>query len=281
MTDPLTSTQISSRPRQIVPVYQVDAFTDQPFSGNPAAVCYLMVPRDDEWKQQVAMEMNLSETAFFSALEGNGKFELRWFTPTAEVYLCGHATLATAHVIWQTELAGAEDRLLFETKSGVLTARKKGDWIELDFPVESVTQCEVPAGLMEALGIEAAFFVGKNRMDYLIELDTPEAVAAVNPDFRALREVDARGVIVTAKADSPQMDFVSRFFAPAVGVDEDPVTGSAHCGLGPYWEERLGRSSLTGYQASHRGGIVQLEVQGERVLLRGQAVTVMQGVVSV
>lgn len=280
MTDPLSTPRTASGNRLIFPVYQVDAFTDTPFAGNPAAVCYLMVPRGDDWMQQVAMEMNLSETAYFTPLEGNGRYTLRWFTPKAEVDLCGHATLASAHVIWQTELAGMEDELIFETRSGELKARKRGAWIELDFPAEKAEICEPEPGLLESLGVVPQF-VGKNRMDFLIEVATVAELNAIQPQLHKLASVTNRGVIVTAKAENTEYDFISRFFAPAVGVDEDPVTGSAHCCLGPYWKAKLGKASLKGFQASERGGFVGMEVNGERVKLLGQAVTVMQGVITV
>ena len=253
---------------------QVDAFTDRPFAGNPAAVCVLEAACDDGWMQNVAREMNLSETAFLLA-EG-AAFRLRWFTPAVEVDLCGHATLASAHVLWETGRLAASDTAKFHTRSGVLSARCDGEWIEMDFPAEAPQPADPPAGLLEALGTEAVA-VARNRFDYLIEVDSAERVRSIRPDLTRLRKVEARGVIVTAKADDGVHDFVSRFFAPRAGVDEDPVTGSAHCCLAPWWEARLGRDSLSGFQASARGGTVHVRRRGNRVLLRGQAVTVLRG----
>ena len=255
-------------------VIVVDAFTSRAFAGNPAAVCVLEAACDDGWMQNVAREMNLSETAFLLA-EG-AAFRLRWFTPAVEVDLCGHATLASAHVLWETGRLAASDTAKFHTRSGVLSARCDGEWIEMDFPAEAPQPADPPAGLLEALGTEAVA-VARNRFDYLIEVDSAERVRSIRPDLTRLRKVEARGVIVTAKADDGVHDFVSRFFAPRAGVDEDPVTGSAHCCLAPWWEARLGRDSLSGFQASARGGTVHVRRRGNRVLLRGQAVTVLRG----
>lgn len=256
-------------------IVQVDAFTTAPFGGNPAAVCVLEGDRPDAWMRAVAREMNLSETAFLRRWPDD--WSLRWFTPAVEVDLCGHATLASAHVLWEDGLAGRDDVLRFVTRSGELRARRENDAIALDFPAKGATRGEVPAGLLAALGVPAAVDVAYNRMDWLVELADAAAVRAVRPDFTALRRVEARGVIVTARADDGEHDFVSRFFAPAVGVDEDPVTGSAHCCLGPWWAERLGRTELAGYQASERGGTVRVRIHDDRVDLIGHAVTVMRG----
>lgn len=262
----------------IFPIYQVDAFTSEPFRGNPAAVCYLMAPRSDEWMQQVAAEMNLSETAFFAPRK-DGTFSLRWFTPLAEVDLCGHATLATAHILWAIQLARPDETIRFDTRSGILTARQQGDWIELDFTDESATEMAMPEALASMFP-QAPIWLGKNRMDWIAELASEQEVLAFTPDLRLLKTLPARGLIVTARATQFEADFVSRFFGPAVGVDEDPVTGSSHCCLGPYWANKLGKKVVTGYQASQRGGYVEVEPRNERVLLRGKAVTVMQGVVT-
>lgn len=253
-------------------LYQVDAFTDQPFHGNPAAVCLLRGPRDVEWMQQVASEMNLSETAFLERRE-NG-FGLRWFTPTTEVDLCGHATLASAHVLWQCEEAALDAVIRFETRSGVLTARRDGEWIELNFPSTPPEECEAPAELLSALDVEP-LYTGRSKFDYLIEIESEARLRELRPNFQALREIPVRGVIVTACGSEPY-DFVSRFFASASGIDEDPVTGSAHCCLGPYWQQRLGKDEFLAYQASARGGEVRVEVAGERIRLGGKAVTVMR-----
>jgi PhzF family phenazine biosynthesis protein len=259
-------------------LYQVDAFADRPFAGNPAAVCLLPEPREAAWMQDVAREMNLSETAFLQ--EQDGGWGLRWFTPAIEVELCGHATLASAHVLWQTGRLAAGETARFHTLSGVLTAEQRayqgGEWIELDFPARTAAAAVPPAGLLEALGA-AAVFVGKTRYDYLVELRSEEAVRSCAPDPRRLASLPVRGVIVTARAASGPFDIVSRFFAPGSGVDEDPVTGSAHCSLGPYWAPRLGKEEILAYQASARGGVVRVRVEGERVKLGGQAVTILAG----
>ena len=257
-----------------VPLYQVDAFTDRPFGGNPAAICLLAEPAEAGWMQRVAAEMNLSETAFLvPAGEGYG---LRWFTPAVEVELCGHATLAAAHILWQTGRLARSAPARFFTRSGELRARRRGDWIELDFPSEPVEPCSEPAGLAEALGVPLRF-VGRNRMDILTEVADEAALRSLDPDMAALARVETRGVIVTAPAQSEGFDFVSRFFAPAAGVPEDPVTGSAHCALAPYWGGKLNKTELVGFQASARGGVVRVTLAGERVLLGGQAVTVLRG----
>jgi PhzF family phenazine biosynthesis protein len=250
---------------------QVDAFTSQAFRGNPAAVCLLDAERDAEWMRNVAAEMNLSETAFL--LPQADGFSLRWFTPGAEVALCGHATLASAHALWEEGILEGEAR--FHTKSGLLTATRSGDWIELDFPATPAERAEAPAGLLESLGINAPVYVGRNPFDFLIEVASEHEVRTLTPDPSQLRRIPMRGVIVTSR--SREYDFVSRWFGPAVGVDEDPVTGSSHCCLAPYWSSRLGKDAMTGYQASARGGVVRVRLAGDRVKLSGQAVTVLRG----
>ena len=257
-----------------LPLYQVDAFTDEAFRGNPAAVCLLGEAAPEEWMQRVAAEMNLSETAFLTPRDDG--YRLRWFTPTVEVELCGHATLASAHVLWESGQLRPDDVARFHTRSGLLTAaRDEGD-ITLDFPASPSEDAAAPEGLAEALGVTPRR-VARGRYDYLVEVDSGETVRRLAPDFRALGEIEVeRGVIVTAPG-ADGVDFVSRFFAPAAGVDEDPVTGSAHCCLGPYWSRRLGRTDLVGYQASERGGTVRVAVCGDRVLLGGRAVTVFRG----
>ena len=257
-----------------VPLVQVDAFTDTPFAGNPAAVCLLETPRDDGWLQAVGAEMNLPETAFVRPLADG--FELRWFTPSVEVDLCGHATLAAAHVLWETKRLAPDAVARVHTRSGLLTAARRDGWIELDFPAEAASAAPAPAALTEALGVAAAW-TGRNRFDWLVEVETAAVVRALTPDLARLATVPTRGVIVTARADDGRVDFVSRFFAPRAGIPEDPVTGSAHCCLGPYWAPRFGRTSLTGYQASPRGGLVRVRLAGDRVILGGHAVTVLQG----
>ncbi|HLV80181.1 MAG TPA: PhzF family phenazine biosynthesis protein [Chthonomonadaceae bacterium] len=256
------------------PIVQVDAFTNRPFAGNPAAVCVLPAPREAGWMQQVACEMNLSETAFL--LPERDGYHLRWFTPAVEVDLCGHATIASAHVLWEEDYLPATETARFFTRSGELTAQREGEWIVLDFPATPPTPADPPPGLLESLGATARY-TGRSRFDYLIELDSEAHVRALQPDFTRLARVEARGVIVTSRADSGPYDFISRFFAPTAGINEDPVTGSAHCCLGPFWGERLSRKEMLAYQASARGGEVRVGLAGERVRLGGQAVTVLRG----
>ncbi len=260
----------------MVPIRIVDAFASGPFSGNPAAVCRLREPAGSDWMQAVASEMNLAETAFLHP-EADG-YRLRWFTPAAEVDLCGHATLASAHILWEEGHLAPEAEARFHTLSGVVTARRDGDWIELDFPQEAPRETEPPAALRDGLNGTGTWF-GKNRMDYLVLVPSEETLRKLEPDMEALRSLGMRGVIVTAKSedDDSAYDFVSRFFAPALGIPEDPVTGSAHCALAPFWRDRLGRDTMIGFQASKRGGTVGVEVRGDRVALRGQAVTVLRG----
>ncbi|MEN9841667.1 MAG: hypothetical protein RL376_1467 [Verrucomicrobiota bacterium] len=252
----------------------IDAFADRPFAGNPAAVCLTAGPLAEAAMQWIAREMNLSETAFLHPVAGG--VSLRWFTPLAEVALCGHATLAAAHALWTGGVLGAGETARFHTLSGELSARKEGGWIELDFPALGAEAVAVPEGVVNGLGLTASAVVAVARSthDYLVELANEAAVRGLRPDFGRLAMVPGRGVIVTARAATAGYDFVSRFFAPNVGVNEDPVTGSAHCALGPYLQARLGRSEFTAYQASERGGVLKVMVCGERVLLRGQAVTV-------
>jgi PhzF family phenazine biosynthesis protein len=261
----------------------IDAFTDRPFSGNPAAVCLLEQEQwpEERWMRQVAREMNLSETAFVLPAAGAGAdFGLRWFTPMTEVPLCGHGTLAATHALLGRRLVG-DGPVRFATLSGVLTATALPDGsISLDFPTARLVPAEVPAGLAEALGRPVLECRTTGGLDILLaELRSEHAVRGLAPDLAAVTGQHARGVVVTARAEDPAdgHDFVSRYFAPAAGVPEDPVTGSAHTALAPFWAERLGRTGLTGYQASARGGLVRCELRGERVLLAGRAVTVLDG----
>ena len=256
-------------------ITQVDAFTGEPFGGNPAAVCLLPAPADASWMQRVAREMNLSETAFLVRRD-DGEFDLRWFTPAVEVDLCGHATLASAHVLWDQHHLAPDAPAVFRTRSGRLSAVLRDGWIEMDFPAEPDEPAALPDGLADALGTEPTY-VGRNRFDYLVRVDAEATVRRLAPDFRRLGKIDARGVIVTARAETDGFDFVSRYFAPHAGIDEDPVTGSTHCCLGPYWQRRLGRNTFTAWQASERGGLVRVQVRDERVALSGQAVTVLRG----
>jgi PhzF family phenazine biosynthesis protein len=255
-------------------LYQIDAFTSLPFRGNPAAVCLLDGPRADAWMQSVAAEMNLSETAFLLP-EGEG-WRLRWMTPVAEVSLCGHATLASAHALFESGRLAPDASTCFETLSGTLTAVQKAGWIELDFPARTPLPEEPPAGLTAALGV-SPLAVLRWRNSFLIEVASEGELRGLAPDFGALKELPLRSVAVTCRSETPGFDFISRYFAPRMGVNEDPVTGSAHCALGPYWGQKLGKTDLSAYQASPRGGALRLHLAGERILLAGQAVTVFQG----
>jgi len=268
----------SSKERKVLgqTITQVDAFTNEPYGGNPAAVCLLTEPHSDEWMQRVAAEMNLSETAFLQ--KSADGYNLRWFTPAVEVELCGHATLASAHVLWEAGHLPPNEQARFHTHSGLLTATRKEDWIELDFPANLAQKTDAPAGLLEALGVSAPEYVGKNKFDYLVEVESEKAVADMQPNFSMLKTLGARGIIVTAGADATnEFDFVSRFFAPGSGIDEDPVTGSAHCCLGPFWQNRLGKKEFVARQISSRGGTVRVRVANDRVHLGGQAVTILRG----
>ena len=256
-------------------ITQVDAFTNRPFAGNPAGVCILPKAAEPAWMLDVAREMNLAETAFLVP-QADG-YDLRWFTPTVEVDLCGHATLASAHVLWEGGHLQNSAQARFHTKSGLLTADQRDGLIELDFPATPVSPTPPPAGLVDAIGAKARF-VGRSKFDYLVEIESESLVRRLDPDMTAIARVQARGVIVTSRADAKsKYDFVSRFFAPQSGVPEDPVTGSAHCALAPYWSAKLGKQELIAYQASARGGELRLRIEGERVKIGGQAVTVLRG----
>jgi PhzF family phenazine biosynthesis protein len=256
-------------------VFQVDAFTNKAYSGNPAAVCILSELKDDRWMQIVARELNpLSETAFLYKKKDG--YNLRWFTPKEEVDLCGHATLASAHILWETNQLKENDEARFHTRSGLLTAKKQKEWIELNFPAEVEKETDPPKELLKSLSVEAKY-VGKNRFDYLVEVESEEIVRNINPNFEQLKTVNTRGVMVTSTSSSKEYDFVSRFFAPRIGINEDPVTGSAHCCLGPYWMKKLEKDEFLAYQASERGGTLKVRVGKERVYLGGQAVTVLIG----
>lgn len=250
-------------------LYVVDAFTNQPFQGNPAAVCVTESPCDENWMRNIAREMNLAETAFAHPVDGG--YSLRWLTPKVEVDLCGHATLATAHVLWQTGRLRSDEFARFQTRSGWLICRPSNGWIEMDFPSLATEICEAPYGLVSAIKAEPQS-VHRSSMDYLVEIASAGQLRELIVDVNAVALYPVRGLIVTAKSDSPKYDFISRFFAPACGVNEDPVTGSAHCALGPYWSRKLGKTSLVAYQASERGGIVRMKTSENRVLLEGQAV---------
>jgi PhzF family phenazine biosynthesis protein len=268
----------------MIPFVQVDAFTSEAFAGNPAAVCFLPGERDATWMQKVAREMNLAETAFLRPLDGEGgqrEFELRWFTPAVEVDLCGHATLASAHALWESGRLAPTETARFQSRSGLLTASRiggngGGDWIQLNFPLTKNVPAPPPDGLIEALGV-TPLYVGRSRFDYLVQVESEAIVRGLDPDFRRLCAIEARGVIVTSRAAEPDYDFVSRFFAPQAGIDEDPVTGSAHCTLADFWSRQLGKTRFLARQISARGGVLRVDLQGDRVLLGGQAVTVLRG----
>jgi PhzF family phenazine biosynthesis protein len=289
----------------MTPFVQVDAFTSEAFAGNPAAVCFLPGEREASWMQNVAREMNLAETAFLRPLDGEGgrreflatrsatasprgftaptgsartEFELRWFTPTVEIDLCGHATLASAHALWESGRLAPGEQARFHTRSGLLTADSgEGGWIQLDFPLTPNEPVAAPDGLTEALGAGTPLYVGRSKFDYLVQVGSEAILRDVAPDLRRLSAIEARGVIVTSKAANGDYDFVSRFFAPRAGIDEDPVTGSAHCTLADFWSRQLGKTQFLARQISPRGGVLRVDLRGNRVLLGGQAITVLRG----
>lgn len=258
-------------------LYQVDSFTETAFAGNPAGVCLLPSERPDRWMIDLAREMNLSETAFILP-QGSG-FSLRWFTPTTEVSLCGHATLASAHVMWEEHVVAETESIVFSTKSGPIAVNRNAGLIEMDFPARKVVGAEGDGGINKALGITPTFtgtYAGKNGTHYLIEVASDDLVKIMTPDFQALLAAQARGVMVTARSSDPSFDFVSRFFAPSIGINEDPVTGSAHCYLAPYWGSILGKTKMVGRQVSQRTGIVRCNWVGERVWIGGMAKTIFK-----
>ncbi len=262
-----------------IPIWQVDAFADRPFAGNPAAVCILDRDPSDQWMQTVASEMNLSETAFVIPTNEANRFHLRWFTPATEVDLCGHATLAAAHTLIEQSRVDTNSPIRFQTRSGELRCTRTESRITLDFPAmpaRNDVNASTATTLLAALGI-ADGTVLQSQLDLLVVVDEARRVQSLRPDFNALERVEKRGVMVTAPGPSTEVDFISRYFAPRCGINEDPVTGSAHCCLAPYWAERLGKTTLVGYQASTRGGTVRCEVTGDRVHLTGTAITVLEG----
>jgi len=261
----------------MITIFHVDAFTDEPFAGNPAAVCLLDAPRDERWMQSVAREMNLSETAFVAPAAGADRIPLRWFTPLVEVDLCGHATLAAAHVLWETGRLAGHATARFLTRGGELRATGRPGWIELDFPALTCEPASLSPQHLAALGLTAVRFVGQAGPRHVVEVESEAIVRRLDPDFHALRALPGRGIAVTARADSPVHDFVSRYFAPWVGVNEDPVTGSVHCALATFWGARLGKRDLVAFQASPRGGEIRVRLDGARVHLGGRAVTVASG----
>jgi PhzF family phenazine biosynthesis protein len=258
-----------------LPFVQVDAFTSRAFSGNPAAVMVLPSPRDDRWMQQVAQEMNLSETAFLTR-RPDGSYDLRWFSPAVEIALCGHATLASAHALWESGQIAPDATAQFHTRSGLLTAARDGRWIELNFPATPEEACDPPPGLAEALGVRPQY-VGRTKFDYLVEVPDEDAVRHATPDFGKLAALAVRGVMITSAASAQDVDFVSRFFAPGSGINEDPVTGSAHAALVPYWTKKLGRHEFTALQASSRSGVLHCRQEGDRALLGGHCHTLIVG----
>jgi PhzF family phenazine biosynthesis protein len=257
-------------------IYQVDAFTDKPFGGNPAGVCMLESELPAKWMQSFAAEMNLAETAFLLPEEGG--YHLRWFTPKVEVDLCGHATLGASHVLWEQGYLSADKEAHYTSRSGVLTAKKNGAWIALNFPTAEVTPIQAPEDLLPGLHLSKALFIGTDKTDILVELESEEQVRTLEPDIARLSKISGtRGIIVTSRATTAGYDFISRFFAPAVGINEDPVTGSMHCGLTWYWSGKLGKKDLMSYQASARGGVLRVHLKGPRVEIEGQACTVFKG----
>ena len=259
-------------------IFHIDAFASRPFTGNPAVVCLLTESKTEAWMQSVAAEMNLSETAFVTRQSdaGEKRFHLRWFTPTVEVDLCGHATLATSHALWESGWLTAGEAAIFDSRSGELRAEKIGNQIFLNFPATPAEPAELPSEISDAMNVKP-LFAGFSREDCLIEVETADEVKNVAIDFQRLAKFDVRGVILTAISEDPNFDFISRFFGPAVGVDEDPVTGSAHCCLAPYWAAKLGKLELSAFQASDRGGQLQLRLDGDRVHIGGSAITIKRG----
>jgi len=255
-----------------VKIFTVDAFTEVPFHGNPAGVCLLEDPQDDTWLGSVAAEMNLSETAF--VLRAGKGWRLRWFTPTTEVPLCGHATLSAAHVLREVGTASDADTIQFFTDSGELRARFDGDWIELDFPALPSEECPIPSHLESILGTHAIAGTATDKEHLVVELESARVLRTLSPDYTAMLQLPESGVILTSASDDDSYDFLSRFFAPKIGINEDPVTGVGHCYLTPYWSERLGKKEFVAYQASARGGAVRCALRGERVHLAGKAVTI-------
>ncbi|MCG8572043.1 MAG: PhzF family phenazine biosynthesis protein [Spirochaetes bacterium] len=266
-----------------IPLHVVDAFTSKTFKGNPAGVCLLEKELSSELCQKIAAEMRHSETAFLLKKEDN-HYHLKWFTPKAEVKLCGHATLASAHILAELKLINKNQKINFSTLSGILTAEFDDSYIHLDFPQQQITQVHDPEKIdfIEQLFQIKTTFVGSDPSRYLIELKNEQTVLSVNPDFSQLQEEQLDNYIITAKADDPKYDFISRYFAPKHGVYEDPVTGSAHCFLAPYWSKKIHKSQLTGFQASTRTGIIKCNlINDQRIILSGQAITFLSGEISI
>ncbi|HWI47432.1 MAG TPA: PhzF family phenazine biosynthesis protein [Rummeliibacillus sp.] len=256
----------------------INTFTEQPFKGNPAAVCYLSEEKESNWMQQIAKEINLPTTAFINLL--NNEYYLRWFTPTTEIPICGHGTLASSYFLWEKGLFDKEKCITFQTKSGVLEAQLIDDWVQLQFPAIVEEKTIAPDLLVRALGVKPTY-VGKNKLDYLVEVESEDIVRNLKPNIDLIAQLAVRGVIVTSKSNTNEFDFVSRFFSPSQGINEDFVNGSSHCCLGPYWKDKLQKNDLTAYQASERGGILKLRVLDDEVLLSGKAVTIFEGKLTV
>lgn len=254
----------------------IDAFTNEPFRGNPAAVLLLTEARPEHWMQSLARELGFSETAFVVSLEASNQFNIRWFTPTTEVDLCGHATLASAHAIWENGIIPHSTPIQFSSRSGYLYAKKSNDWIELDFPASTPLPLTNFSPILEKEFGDKIKHAAETRRGFLLELKSQDNVVHYIPDFARLSELDAALAITAQSRDSP-FDFVSRVFVPHEGIPEDPVTGSAHCYLAPYWSKILGKDTLVGYQASKRGGVVRAELRGTRCHLFGQAITIIKG----
>ncbi|EIT84500.1 phenazine biosynthesis protein phzf family [Fictibacillus macauensis ZFHKF-1] len=259
-------------------IFHVNTFTDEAFSGNPASVCLLEEAKDADWMQQLAKELATPVTSFIEP--ANGHYRLRWFTPTMEISLCGHGTLASAHVLWNNAFAHKSDHLIFQTNIGTIEARFHDDWITLHLPAMAITEVSPPPQLRQVVE-EPYEFVGKSALDYVIELSSEEAVRHASPNMEALQQLDARGVIITSASHSPDYDFISRFFSPSQGIAEDAVNGSSHACLGPYWRHKLGKETLLAYQASSRGGWLSLHVTKEKVALSGKALTVFDGLLRI
>lgn len=255
-------------------IFQVDSFTSEPFKGNPAAVCILKEEKDDNWMQNVAKEMNLSETAFIYKYRDG--YNLKWFTPACEIDLCGHATLATAHILWEAKYEEKESEIKFYSNSGLLIAKSVSGMIRLDFPLLDITKEEVPVELIDALKIKPTF-TGTSGPNFFIEVETEKEVYSLMPDFNSIAKLDKQGVIVTSKSNNNTYDIISRYFAPKEEINEDPVTGSAHCSLANYWMKKLNKNYIKAYQASERGGRIDVEINGDRVYLYGNAITIFRG----
>jgi PhzF family phenazine biosynthesis protein len=258
-----------------IEVHRIDAFTSEPFKGNPAAVCRLDGPADEGWMRNVAKEMNLSETAFFYPIDGG--YHLRWFTPKAEVDLCGHATLATAYYLFENEVEPVDKPVRFNTRSGWVSAVPEGDWIVMDFPANPPQQIEEPQRLAEALGVQAISYVGAYPKAYLVEVADDSVVRSLKPDMQRIQQFPVQKICVTASDSTGHADIVSRLFAPAIGIYEDPVNGNSHTALAPYWSQKLGKTELLSHYASQRGGEVRVHHEGDRVRIAGQAVTSLAG----